>query len=389
MDEAATAGRLAVKAAPLGAASNCDAAFLQLQGLPACPGLAVIADGQVVGYVDRLSLLGKLADPVRHALYEKRPVALLMDREPLVVDAATGIDELAERLVTEKPAALLSGFVITRDGVYDGVASGLDLMRASVDLARDRAVELDRARAVADAANQTKSDFLANMSHELRTPLNAIIGYAQILQEDAADEGNDQILPDLRKIEGAGKHLLGLINGILDLSKIEAGRMEIVLEPVWIPDLVAELETLAAPLAAANHDRLEVTIAEDIGSLETDVTKLKQSLLNLLSNACKFTKDGPVRLAVRWLADGGEPVVEFEVADSGIGMTPEQMGRLFQPFTQADASTSRQFGGTGLGLAITRRLCRLLGGDVTVTSTPGAGSVFTIRLPAPGLTKAS
>jgi PAS domain S-box-containing protein len=240
---------------------------------------------------------------------------------------------------------------------------------------------IEDARALAEQANQTKSEFLANMSHELRTPLNAIIGYAQILQEDAEDTGQDVMLPDLKKIESAGKHLLGLINDILDLSKIEAGRMEIYLEPVSVPALVEEVRTLTAPLASANGNKVELTVEPGIGSIQTDVTKLKQSLLNLVSNACKFTKEGRVGLDVR-LKDGaaGRDIV-FEVADSGIGMTPEQQAKLFQAFSQADSSTTRKFGGTGLGLVITKRLCNLLGGDVQVTSEPDKGSRFTITLP--------
>ena len=240
---------------------------------------------------------------------------------------------------------------------------------------------MQEARAAAEQANQTKSEFLANMSHELRTPLNAIIGYAQILQEDAEDVGQDEMLPDLKKIESAGKHLLGLINDILDLSKIEAGRMEIYLEPVSVPALVDEVRTLTAPLASSNGNRVEVSIEPGIASIQADVTKLKQSLLNLVSNACKFTKDGRVGMAVR-LSEGpdGRNIV-FEVSDSGIGMTPEQQGKLFQAFSQADSSTTRRFGGTGLGLAITKRLCELLGGGVSVSSEEGQGSRFTITLP--------
>jgi PAS domain S-box-containing protein len=246
---------------------------------------------------------------------------------------------------------------------------------------KDAEAAIEDARSLAEQANQTKSEFLANMSHELRTPLNAIIGYAQILQEDAEDTGQDAMLPDLKKIESAGKHLLGLINDILDLSKIEAGRMEIYLEPISVSSLVEEVRTLTAPLASANGNRVEVSIGPGVESIQTDVTKLKQSLLNLVSNACKFTKEGRVGLDVR-LADGpaGRDIV-FEVSDSGIGMTPEQQAKLFQAFSQADASTTRKFGGTGLGLAITKRLCNLLGGDVEVSSEEGRGSRFTITLP--------
>jgi len=246
---------------------------------------------------------------------------------------------------------------------------------------KDAEAAIEEARALAEQANQTKSEFLANMSHELRTPLNAIIGYAQILQEDAEDTGQDVMLPDLKKIETAGKHLLGLINDILDLSKIEAGRMEIYLEPVSTPALMDEVRTLTAPLASANGNRVEVSIDPRIGSIQTDVTKLKQSLLNLVSNACKFTKDGRVGLDVRQEDGPAGPNIVFEVSDSGIGMTSDQQAKLFRAFTQADSSTTRKFGGTGLGLAITKRLCNLLGGDVVVTSEEGRGSRFTITLP--------
>lgn len=240
---------------------------------------------------------------------------------------------------------------------------------------------MEQARIAAEQANQIKSEFLANMSHELRTPLNAIIGYAQILQEDAEDDGQDQFVPDLRKIESAGKHLLGLINGILDLSKIEAGRMEVYLEPMDVAGLAEEVRTLTAPLAKNNENVVEIEVADDVGTMQTDITKLKQSLLNLVSNACKFTRQGKVSLKVDTTDIEGHPAVRFRVRDTGIGMTPEQQAKLFQPFTQADSSTTRQYGGTGLGLAITKRLCELLGGSVTVSSAIGEGSCFTIVLP--------
>ncbi|HWK55671.1 MAG TPA: PAS domain-containing sensor histidine kinase, partial [Hyphomicrobiales bacterium] len=240
---------------------------------------------------------------------------------------------------------------------------------------------MEEARRAAEQANQTKSKFLANMSHELRTPLNAIIGYSQILQEDVEDEGQDQFLPDLRKIESAGKHLLGLINSILDLSKIEAGKMEIFLEAVAVARLAEEVRTLTAPLAGSNGNTVQVRVADAVGTIETDVTKLKQSLLNLVSNACKFTKAGQVTLDIDTAMHEGAPAVCFRVSDTGIGMTPEQLAKLFQPFTQADSSTTRQYGGTGLGLVITKSLCELLGGQVTAASEAGKGSCFTIVLP--------
>ena len=244
-----------------------------------------------------------------------------------------------------------------------------------------RNIELEQAREQADAANRTKSQFLANMSHELRTPLNAIIGYAEILQDDAADADRQDSMPDLQKIETAGRHLLGLINDILDLSKIEAGRMDVFIEEVPIAALVDEVRAIVLPLAAKNGNRFEVNTAADVVSFRTDRTKLKQSLLNLLSNAAKFTKDGCLTLTIQRVASEGRPMVRFAVSDTGIGMDTEQMGRIFQAFSQADASTTKKYGGTGLGLAITRHFCLMLGGNVTATSRAGEGSTFEILLP--------
>ena len=232
-----------------------------------------------------------------------------------------------------------------------------------------------------EVAGQHKSQFLANMSHELRTPLNAIIGYSEILQEDVADLGQDNVSRDLKKIEGAGRHLLGLINDILDLSKVEAGKMDVYLEDVEIVPLLEEVRALIVPLAEKNGNTLKLKPAKNLGSMHTDRTKLKQSLLNILSNGSKFTQNGRLTLvAERFKAD--RPMVRFAVSDTGIGMTEEQLGRLFQAFSQADASTTKKYGGTGLGLAISRRFCQLLGGDIAVTSRPGKGSTFTITLPA-------
>jgi signal transduction histidine kinase/CheY-like chemotaxis protein len=243
----------------------------------------------------------------------------------------------------------------------------LDQMVGDLEVARDQAEE----------ASRTKSSFLANMSHELRTPLNAIIGYSEILQEDAQDKGDVEPVPDLQKIESAGRHLLGLINNILDLSKIEAGKMDVFIEPVEVRGLVGEVVSIIKPLADKNGNALAVACPDDIGSFRSDQTKVKQALLNLLSNASKFTQKGTLTLAVSRL----DSKVCFRVTDTGLGMTPEQLGKLFQAFSQADASTTKRFGGTGLGLAITKHFCTMLGGDVAVESSPGVGSTFTITLP--------
>ena len=242
--------------------------------------------------------------------------------------------------------------------------------------------EAEKARAEAEAASRTKSAFLANMSHELRTPLNAIIGYSEILVEDATDSGDDATVGDLQKIQGAGQHLLGLINGILDLSKIEAGRMDVYLEQIYLARLVDEVRAIVEPLVKKNGNKLVIECPPDIGSMRTDLTKLKQSLINLLSNAAKFTQNGTVTLALSRAQTGSDQArFTFHVSDTGIGMNEEQLGRLFQAFTQADSSTTRHYGGTGLGLTITRHFASMLGGTIEVTSRPGEGSSFIMVLP--------
>jgi len=259
---------------------------------------------------------------------------------------------------------------------------GVVAIYADITELKHHEAELAEARDAADAANQTKSTFLANMSHELRTPLNAIIGYSEILQEDAADKGDKAAIDDLQQIEGAGRHLLGLINNILDLSKIEAGKMDVFIEPIDIQAMVTEVLSIVRPLADKSENVVEVVCPADIGSFRSDQTKVKQCLLNLMSNANKFTDKGTLTLAVAH--EGGSQVC-FRVSDTGVGMTQEQLGRLFEAFSQADASTTKRFGGTGLGLAITKRFCTMLGGDVTVESTPGKGTTFIIRLPDQGV----
>jgi signal transduction histidine kinase/DNA-binding response OmpR family regulator len=239
---------------------------------------------------------------------------------------------------------------------------------------------LTAARDQAEAANRTKSSFLANMSHELRTPLNAIIGYGEILQEDVADLGHENLIADLKKIESSGRHLLGLINDVLDLSKIEAGKTDVFIENVDIVALLEEVRTIIVPMAEKNGNTLEFRLAANLGSMRTDRIKIKQSLLNILSNGNKFTENGKLTL----IADRSEAdrrMVRFAVSDTGIGMTDEQLGRLFQAFSQAEKSTAKKYGGTGLGLVITRNFCQMLGGEVTATSKLGEGSTFTITLP--------
>ncbi len=241
---------------------------------------------------------------------------------------------------------------------------------------------LNEARLAAESASQAKGQFLANMSHELRTPLNAVILYSELLQEEAEDLQVPQLVPDLQKIRNAGRHLLSLINNVLDLSKIEAGKMDLYLETFDIEPMIAEVVDTIAPLLVRRNNRLDLRIAPGIGSLHADLTKVRQTLFNLLSNATKFTHDGVVGLAARREASDGAEWIVFDVSDNGIGMTEAQIAKLFQPFVQADASTTRAYGGTGLGLDISRRFCRAMGGDITVASRPGQGSTFSARLPA-------
>jgi signal transduction histidine kinase/DNA-binding response OmpR family regulator len=240
--------------------------------------------------------------------------------------------------------------------------------------------EAQEARIAAEAATRAKSAFLANMSHELRTPLNAIIGYSEMLQEEAQEQGYGELAPDLEKIRTAGKHLLALINDILDLSKIEAGRMELHLERFSLAALLDEALNTIAPLIERGGNTLEVR-GDRSGYLFADMTKLRQALLNLLSNAAKFTEAGRITLTIDTLPGDGGELLRLQVSDTGIGMSREELSRLFREFTQGDPSTTRKYGGTGLGLALSRRFCQMMGGDITVTSAPGAGSTFTIVVP--------
>ena len=260
-------------------------------------------------------------------------------------------------------------------------AQSIDLQRNSA-LLEERTHQLELARDAAEAANASKSQFLANMSHELRTPLNAIIGYSDLLIEEAEELEAQDLVPDLDKIRSSGKHLLGLINDVLDLSKIEAGKMEMSLETFEVRDVVNAVAAMVRPLVEKNGNVLEVTMDEDIGTMHTDLTRVRQILLNLLSNASKFTSKGTVTLTVTREDVKNRSWIVFSVRDTGIGMTQEQLSRLFRPFTQADPSTTRKYGGTGLGLSISQRLSRLMDGTISVVSEPGMGSVFTVRLPA-------
>ncbi len=281
---------------------------------------------------------------------------------------------LAEMRQTAERTAALEQEVRTRQ------EAEMEANNATVQL-KGLVGELRVTQRQAEVATRAKSEFLASMSHELRTPLNAIILYSELLQEEAKDRESLDSVPDLDRIRTAGKHLLDLINGILDLSKIEAGKMGLELEHFDVKTMVEELTATVAPLAHKNRNILSVRVNDDAGAIHGDLTKTRQILLNLLSNAAKFTSDGAITVEARRGTLHGIACVEFSVTDTGIGMTEAQTSKVFEPFTQADVTTTRKYGGTGLGLAIVSRFCELMGGTVVVDSRPEAGSRFTVKLP--------
>src|SRR5438552_4155761 len=315
-----------------------------------------------------LTLLGYLpqeliGQPAAIILAHELPFTASRDDDSVEPDFRGNIETVYRSKEGREIPVLLSSSVLRDDR---GKVSGLIYMAQDITERKRAEAELHKTKEAAEAANRAKSTFLANMSHELRTPLNAVIGYSEMLQEEAEDLGQAELIPDLKKINAAGKHLLDLINNVLDLSKIEAGKMELFLETFEISALVQDVVAVIQPLVAKRTNTLQVNCDDNLGTMRADLTKVRQSLFNLLSNASKFTEQGTISLSVsRGPASDGD-WISFRVSDTGIGMTAEQMAKLFQPFAQAEASTTPKYGGTGLGWVISRRFFQMLGGDIAV-----------------------
>jgi two-component system, cell cycle sensor histidine kinase PleC len=363
--------------------ATCGDAYALLAADEKLPGLAIIDEGRIVGSIDRHSLLTTFARPVVRDVYERRPVALLMDRAPLIVGPETSISELSERIGRDKPSALMSGFIIAENGRFIGIGSVLDILQLQVAEGRQRGAELEAARAEAVRADAAKSQFLANMSHELRTPLNAVIGFADMIQGEMFGTGPaawERYRDYAGDIGTSGRFLLHVINDILDLSKASAGKAELREDRMSVKSLISGVERFFRERAAEAGLTLEARQAEPDIELWADETKLKQVLLNLVSNAIKFTPaGGRVDLAVAAQPDGCLGLI---VTDSGIGIDADDIERVFEPFVQVDSSLSRRHAGTGLGLPLARSFIELHGGTIELTSQPNAGTRVTVLLPA-------
>ena len=340
--------------------------------------------GQLVSaltaYKDKLKEL----DEVRNSQVESR-----RRRDAIIIEKMVSLsDQLegdAKDLILEDIKKIESMTTLEGDSSADEaglVSIAFERMSDQVNaLIEARTKELEAARDDAKEANLAKSKFLANMSHELRTPLNAIIGYGEMMLEEAQDDGNESMAEDLMKITSAGVHLLGLINDILDLSKIEAGKMELALTDFEADQIISAIKTIGEPLAQKTNSVLKVDAPDQIGSMTGDETKLRQCLLNLMSNACKFTENGVVTFSVNSMERDSIDWLVFEVKDSGIGMNEVQLSKVFEEFTQAEDDTSNKFGGTGLGLPITKQLVEMMGGTIVAESEPGVGSTFRMEVP--------
>ncbi len=354
--------------------------FARFEADPILPAVAVAEGGRVIGLVDRAALTATFAKPLMSDLYGRRPVRLVMDPAPLLVEASSSLAEVGLRIAAEKPAAMAGGFVVVRNGAYVGVASAIDLMTATVEEASLRSRQLEEARFQAEKANRAKTAFLANMSHEIRTPLNAMMGFADILhQEVLGPLGNDLYRDYAGDIVASGRHLMDLINDLLDLSKADADKLELFESTVDVHRAALTCSRLLSERAMRASVAVRCLVTSDVPALQADERKLRQMLLNLLSNAVKFTlPGGTVTLDGVVDADGG---LLLRCHDTGIGMTPEDMQKALEPWGQVDSALARTHIGTGLGLPLTKALVEAHGGRLLMESVPGTGSVISLRFP--------
>jgi len=357
----------------------CGRVYALMQDLGTEAGLAVVGDeGHPVGLASRRRLMKEFAHPVTYALYENRPVALLMAQDPLLVEADTDIDRVSELIATEKGSALDDGFIVTRDGVYAGIGMVSDLLRLSVAKAREQVVEVEAARQEAERASRSKSRFLANLSHELRTPLNAILGFSELVSSGAVGPVNEAQAEYLGDIRGAGRRLLDMINDLLDLSRAEAGRMELNETTFDLAELMEEARRVLR-LRAQNKGVSLICEARPGIVVRGDDQKLLQVILNLATNAVKFTPSGgSVRLNVGQRADGG---VELQVIDNGPGIPEADRARVLEPFGRGRDAERGKTEGVGIGLALTKILTELHGGCMDLDSTVGVGTRMRVCLP--------